>query len=313
MKSSVRIDVLVVASGVALLAPMVSRAAEPPVFPASVHLAKSAQTGTTTYQFTTIDAPGSSDTEAFGINTPGVVTGFYLIQGFAHGFIWRNGSITTADVPGAVHTLLGDVSEPGLVIGNAGHFFQQHAVMYSIHTGTFTTLPDVGTMPMNFGNGINPQGTAVGSAAMGDLGLSFDNIAWIWDGRAYSFFNAPGATGFGTSADGINASGQVSGYFQDAGGVFHGFVKDGSSFTQIDVPGATATFGYAINSRTDVVGWYTDQQNDTHGFVLSRGKFTTIDVPGSLGTMVTGVNNKGELAGLWFAATATHSFIASPR
>jgi hypothetical protein len=211
-----------------------------------------------------------------------------------------------------VHTLLGDVSEPGLVVGNYGSFFLQHAAIYSIRTGTFTTLPDVPNMPMNFGNGINPQGIAVGSTAMGDLGASFNNIAWTWDGREYSFFNVPGASGFGTAAGGINAPGQVSGYFQGANGSFHGFVKEGSTFTQIDVPGASNTFGYAINSRTDLAGWYFDQQGGEHGFVLSRGTFTTIDVPVSLGTMVTGINDKGELAGLWFAADATHAFTASP-
>jgi len=102
----------------------------------------------------------------------------------------------------------------------------------------------------------------------------------------------------------------MAGYFQDANGSFHGFLKDGSTFTQIDVPGAKDTFGYAINSRTDLAGWYVDQQGVEHGFVLSGGNFTTIDVPGSLGTLVTGINQKGELAGLWFAANATHAFTA---
>jgi hypothetical protein len=168
MKSKYRVEVLVVAAGAALLAPVVSRASHPTTLPASARLAQTARAGTTTYQFTTIDAPGSSDTEAYGFNTPGLVTGFYLIQGHANGFIWQNGSITTADHPGALHTLLGDVNEPGLVIGNYGSFFLQHAAIYSIRTGAFTTLPDVPNLPMNFGNGINPQGIAVGSAAMGN-------------------------------------------------------------------------------------------------------------------------------------------------
>jgi hypothetical protein len=292
--------------------------------------------GSSQYQFTTIDAPGASDTEAYGINNPGIVTGFYVIQGRGHGFVWRNGSLTTVDHPGALDTLLGDVNDPGLVIGNYGPFETQHATIYNIATGTFTTLPDVPNLPVNIGDGINAQGIAVGSAGMGNVSVTFSNVGWIWDGRAYSFFSVPGSAGFGTTAGGINARGQVSGYFQDASGGFHGFLKHGSTFTQIDVPGATDTFAYAINNRTDLAGWYVDQQGVTHGFVLSGGmdqqgdnqqgdnqqgdnqgfvlsgrKFTTIDVPGSLGTMVTGINEKGELAGLWFAANATHAFIAS--
>ena len=146
---------------------------------------------------------------------------------------------------------------------------------------------------------------------MGNVSATFNNVGWIWDGRAYSFFTVPGAAGFGTTAGGINAPGQVSGYFQDASGGFHGFLKHGSTFTQIDVPGATNTFAYAINNRQDLAGWYEDQQHHFHGFVLSGGTFMTIDVPGSLATLVTGINNNGELVGLWFDSSATHGFLAS--
>jgi probable HAF family extracellular repeat protein len=310
MKSRYRIAVLVITAVAGLLSPVIVRAAHPHIFQAPFYLAQTAQPGTKDYQFTTFDAPGTSDTEAYGINNPGVVPGFYVVQGRAHGFVWRNGSLMTVDHPDARNTLLGDVNEPGLVVGNYGPFDLQHAATYDIRTGTWTTLPDVPNLPMNIGNGINPQGIAVGSAAMGNLNVTFNSVAWIWDGREYSFFNVPGAAGFGTTAGGINAPGQVAGYFQDANGSFHGFLKDGSTFTQIDVPGAKDTFGYAINSRTDLAGWYVDQQGVEHGFVLSGGNFTTIDVPGSLGTLVTGINQKGELAGLWFAANATHAFTA---
>jgi uncharacterized membrane protein len=310
MKSRYRIAGLVVTAVAGLLSPVLSRAAHAPIFPSSLHLAQSAQPGTKDYQFTTFDAPGAFATTAFGINTPGLVAGEYFVQGIAHGFLRQNGVLTTVDHPGARNTLLGDVNEPGLVVGNYGPFALQHAAIYDIGTGTWSTLPDVPNLPINIGNGINPQGMAVGSAGMGDLNVQFNNVAWIWDGRAYSFFTVPGAAGFGTTAGGINARGQVSGNFQDANGGFHGFLKDGSTLTQIDVPGATATFGYAINSRTDLAGWYTDQQGDTHGFVLSGGAYTTIDVPGSLATVVVGINNKGELAGYWYDVNAIHAFTA---
>jgi hypothetical protein len=100
--------VLVVTAVAGLLSPVVLRASHPPIFPAS--LAQTAQPGTKGYQFTTIDAPGTSDTEAYGINNPGVVPGFYVVQGRAHGFVWRNGSLITVDHPDARNTLLGGVN-----------------------------------------------------------------------------------------------------------------------------------------------------------------------------------------------------------
>ena len=314
MKWRCSVEVLAVAACAAVLTPVVSRAAHPPTIPSGVHAARTTPTivdpsGNAQYQFTTIDAPGASDTEAYGINNPGLVTGFYVVNGTGHGFLWRNGTLTTIDQGSGSNTLLGDVNEPGMAAGNYGPFDAQHAAIFSIRAGTFTTLPDVPNLPINLGNGINPQGDAVGSAAMGSVAAPFNSVGWIWDGRKYSFFSVPGAAGLGTEAIGINAPGSVSGYFQDVNGSFHGFLKQGSKFTTIDVPGATDTFAYGLNNSGEQVGYYVDQQGNVHGFVLRGGSFTTIDVPGSLATLVTAVNERGDLAGLWFDSNAIHAFL----
>jgi hypothetical protein len=289
-------------------------ASHPPIIPSSVHTSRQTQStgdpkGAAQYQFTTIDVPGTSDTEAYGINNTDLVSGFYVVNGTGHAFLWRNGILTTLPDKGS-NTLLGEVNEPGFVVGNYGPFEAQHAAIYSIRANTWTTLPDVPNLPINLGNGINPQGTAVGSASMGSVAEPSGSIGWIWDGSNYSFFTVPGATGLGTEAVGINAPGQISGYFEDVNGSFHGFLKQGSRFTQIDVPGATDTFAYGINNPGDQVGYYVDQEGNVHGFVLRAGNFTTIDVPGSGGTIVTNINEPGDLTGLWFDQNGTHAFIA---
>src|SRR5215471_7390242 len=84
----------------------------------------------------------------------------------------------------------------------------------------------------------------------------------------YSFttFNAPGATGFGTNAFGINNSGQIVGLFYDAGNTAtHGFLDTGGSFTTINVPGATSTYAYGINDSGQIVGYFVDALG-SHGF-----------------------------------------------
>jgi len=322
MRSRYRLAVFITAASAALLTPVVLRATHPPTIPLPARAAKTMQStpnpsGTPQYRFTTIDAPGTSDTEAYGINNPGVITGFYVVNGIGHGFWWRSGVLMTVDHPGPsnTNTLLGDVSEPGLVAGNYGPFDTQHAAIYHIGTDTWTTLPDVPNLPINLGNGINPQGIVVGSAATGSVAAPKNSVGWTWDGRKYSLFTVPGegegADDLGTEAVGINAPGDVSGYFQDVNGTFHGFLKHGSAFTHIDVPGATDTFAFGLNNRGDQVGYFLDQEGGIHGFVLSAGTFTTIDVPGSLATLVTNINDKGDLSGLWFDANSTHAFTAS--
>jgi hypothetical protein len=291
-------------------------ASHPPAIPPTVHIASTAQFGidssrNTQYQFTTIDVPGVSDTEAYGINNSGLVSGFYVVNGIGHGFLWRNGTFQFVDHNPGPDTLLGDVNEPGMVAGNYGSFTLQHAAIYSIGTGTWMQLPDIANLPINLGNGINPQGHAVGSVSMGTLAAPLNSTGWVWDGSKYSFFTVPGAAGLGTEAVSINAPGQVSGYFQDMSGSFHGFLKQGARITTVDVPAALDTFATGLNNSGEQVGYFVDSQGGTHGFVLSGGTFTTIDVPGSLATLVNGINEKGDLVGLWFDSSATHAFLAS--
>src|SRR5215467_646140 len=70
----------------------------------------------------------------------------------------------------------------------------------------------------------------------------------------YSFttIDVPGA--INTQAFGINDSGQIVGFFDDALGG-HGFVLDtGGNFTTIDVPGASSTRAFGINDSGQIVG-----------------------------------------------------------
>lgn len=311
-----RFGIIALAMPLAMLTSIALKASRPPVVPGGVHTAATTQATADPpgqYHFTTINVPGATDTWAYGINDTGVVTGFYSNTGptgIGYGYVWRNGSFTRVfhnpNDP-TENTLFGEVNDLGLVVGNYGPTTTQHAAIYSIPSGQWTTLPDVPNMPFNYGNGINLFGIATGA-----VGTLTSTTGWTWDGRSYSFFSVPGAALSGTFSNGINDLGVVSGYYQDANGAYHGFRKEGSQFTNIDVPGATGTFAYGLNDFGDQVGNYTDQQGNNHGFLLRAGKFTTVDVPGSVGTIVTNVNNLGVLVGLWFDANGdNHGFVAT--
>ena len=271
-----------------------------------------AGSGSTQYVFTSINAPGASDTEAFGINNADLVTGFYVINGFGHGFWWLNGTLHAVQHSNDPdeNTLLGHANDLGLIAGNYGPPTVQHAAIYSIVGNKWTTLPDVPGKPINIGNGINFWGFAVGAAGTVTVTGSSDAVGWIWDGKQYSFFSAPGAALAGTEPVGINALGLISGYFQDASQSFHGFLKAGSKFTNIDVPGATDTFALGINNFADQAGYYFGQDGNIHGFVLHAGVFTTVDVPGASITLVTDINDGGDLSGLTIDDSGTHAFLA---
>src|SRR5262245_30575176 len=111
MKRRSLVEMLAVVVCTAVLIPVVSKASHPPVIPAVAHAARTTQSlvdppGNGQYQFTTIDVPNTSDTEAFGINNTGLVSGFYTVNGTGHGFLWRDGTVTTVDQGSGSNTLL---------------------------------------------------------------------------------------------------------------------------------------------------------------------------------------------------------------
>ena len=87
----------------------------------------------------------------------------------------------------------------------------------------------------------------------------------------------PGASS--TQAWGINARGEIVGFYTSADSVTHGFALRWNQFRAIDVPDAASTSANALNGHGDIVGSYVDANNVTHGFVLSGGQFTTVDFP----------------------------------
>ncbi|MBD5654219.1 MAG: hypothetical protein IAI50_03435, partial [Candidatus Eremiobacteraeota bacterium] len=132
----------------------------------------------------------------------------------------------------------------------------------------------------------------------------------------FTVFDAPGAglehgSGEGTVAYSVNDNGAISGQFEDAESVYHGFIRSpNGSFTTIDVPGAgtaggQGTFAMSINSGGATAGNFIDETG-SHGFVRSpAGKISTFDAPNSWGTVVcqsSCLNQQGEVAGYYYVA-----------
>jgi hypothetical protein len=198
-----------------------------------------------------------------------------------------------------------------VITGNYDDLIVGSAALYDVRTGTWHPLPDIPGKSFNTGNDINNAGIVTGSA----FDATFNHgVGWVWDGRAYSFFSVPGATGFGTYSSGINDRRQIVGDFEDSSGARHGFLKEGIAFTIINVPSAHDTVPLSINAHGDIVGYYGDRSNDVrHGFILRRGRVITVDYPGVANTWITYINDVGDLAGYYQDSTGIqHGFIAAP-
>ena len=157
------------------------------------------------------------------------------------------------------------------------------------------------------------------------LGTYFDNaggsFGFIESGRRPPItLNYPGTSGV-THPSAMNDADISDGNYQDAGGVFDGWIRSATGkFTQIDDPLAGTQNGQGtapqnINDAGIIVGDYVDNNGVIHGFVDRNGTFTTVDAPGAgtasgQGTYVLGINDEGVLTGDYVDASGlSHSFV----
>jgi probable HAF family extracellular repeat protein len=118
----------------------------------------------------------------------------------------------------------------------------------------------------------------------------------------FSTIDFPGAVL--TNAQGINAGGEVVGFYVDTLGKTHGFVMSGGAYRSIDYPNADATQLRGIGPSGDVVGTY-QRQNESggvpiHGFLLTRhGDFHPIDFPGHQNTIAQRILPDGSILGCY--------------
>jgi hypothetical protein len=113
------------------------------------------------------------------------------------------------------------------------------------------------------------------------LSTWFASAAWLQphtqERTEIIIFDPPGTgtgPGQGSVAEAINPAGAIVGYYLDASGVNHGFLRDqDGAFTTFDVSGAgtglfQGTFGLAINPAGAIVGFdIVDATGLSHSFL----------------------------------------------
>jgi probable HAF family extracellular repeat protein len=135
----------------------------------------------------------------------------------------------------------------------------------------------------------------------------------------FSTIDFPGATF--SNAQGVNAGGDVVGFYTDQAGKTHGFIYSGGNFQSVDYPDARSTQLRGIGPSGDVVGAY-QRQNESgavpiHGFLLTRhGDFQSIDYPGHQNTIAQRILPDGTILGCYHDADTMgtmHGMVVSRR
>ncbi|HTS34399.1 MAG TPA: hypothetical protein VMH04_01940 [Candidatus Solibacter sp.] len=266
------------------------------------------------FRYQTIDFPGSTITQAFGLNERGDVVGDYTDSaGNVHGFLLSNGTFSSIDYPGAILTSARSINDAGEIVGAFSTANDPDAAHgYVLRAGKFTRKdfphsPDCDIL------GVDERGDITGSFGRSDG----TEAGYFTKGGRYTSFVVPGSAPNSTGPHGINDNLQVVGFYTDAvnADVTHGFLLDGATFITVDYPGATSSALFGINEHGEIAGSCQCNDGANHSFVLSDGLFTIVSYPVSEAiTKARGINDRDEVVGYYQTTDGViHGFIATPK
>ena len=189
--------------------------------------------------FTTLDPAGSIDTQATGVSGSNVVGWYYDAGGVEHGFLYQP--------LGTLGTTTWEQNETGY----------SSAITISDGTGPFGTLTQSG-LPAGLtaslsGSTITISGTPTVAGTFNDIQISVTDANGEVASGTYSLTITPAPTlatwgvttldpagSTFTQVTGVSGS-NVVGWYEDASGVNHGFLYNGTTFTTLDPAGSIST------------------------------------------------------------------------
>ena len=119
----------------------------------------------------------------------------------------------------------------------------------------------------------------------------------------YTSMDVPVPGAVATGVFGINAGGEVVGFYRDAANRQHGFVLGRDGFRPIDFPDAILTDARGISPDGEVVGAYRNPGEpavNLHGYRLTRqGEYVPVDYPGHTSTIAQRIGPDGTIYGCY--------------
>jgi hypothetical protein len=262
----------------------------------------SAQAVTYTFQ-DIIDPVNPTFTQALGINGAGTIVGYGNMTIFNGFQLTLPASFTRLNVPGATGgTQVFGITANGLTTDG---FSVSPTWVTSgfVHTGTtFTPIFQAAFTQLL---GINASGTtAAGYSSTDPAGMVNQHALTVSGGPSFASptftdINALLPANFNSQATGVNNSGEVVGFYQNAAGDFSAFMDIGGTITSFQFPGSLSTQALGVNNLGEIVGDYVDAAGVMHGFLDNLGAFTTLDPTGSTATTINGINDQGTVVGFY--------------
>jgi hypothetical protein len=230
----------------------------------------------------TLNAPVGVDTVLNGIDNGNIVGSYYdgsAGNPLVRSFLYTSNSWIYLDAPGAHYTDAKDISGTKIVGAyRTGDYMigmpEHHGFIYE--NGVWTTLSE---------NGAEAYGID-GNNIVGSNGSSF-----LLNNGQYELFNSPFNPGqySGSGATGISGS-TIVGYAWGSNPE-NGYIKNGSNFTLLEMPGAYMTNPQDIQGNSVVGVVYTDNTyTSSKGFLYDGTNWTLLEMPGATSTRANGID-----------------------
>jgi hypothetical protein len=284
------------------------------------------------YTFTSIDYPGAVDTQVFGVNNSGQVTGDgFDAVGASSPFVYdaKKGSYTLIASPPGLNAVVFGINEAGVMAGGVDDGLNESGFVRN-KKGAYTTFSHPGCADAE-ARGVNNSGLVAGwGTGCGGPG----SIGFVYDPASNAFIDfLPSPT---TIVQGINGKGQVVGSVRlDAGVACTGCPPGSYGFLR--APSGAVTY-FRVNGEETSARGITDS-GQIAGTALDSGFVTTLAglpyeaitipnaallaFPGAVQTTPEGITNGGDIVGIWteflggdpndLANYKLHGFIATKK
>ena len=304
-------------------------------------IARGSGTKTYAFAFKSFDCFFSTYTQPLGVNSQGLIVGYYqTAAGLDQGFTY-NGTTCTSVSTAGTETLLYGVNNAGQYVGTIGHkgYLFKGSSRIPITCDLFSTVPqainDDGQVAGYYedSSGIehgflwNPQpqpnGTCTFPINVGTIASPLEDKVRILgiDGFAniLGMYESSGGSCTSTSSTGVCSYGFLKNAYPGAGTapVAVAFPSGAVNCDFAITPPPPCYSLYKVNNNEEMVGtWTAYPSNTSHGFLDVKGHFTNIDCPSRDCPNVTNSYAFGisetQIVGSWLDTSFhTHGFVAT--
>jgi hypothetical protein len=261
------------------------------------------------YRYRQFDVPfaGAMSTNVTGLDSQGTLVGVYQdAHGQTQGFLLR----PRQTIVPLFHLVPLGLTDSGLIVGSY-ITITGDLRGFVAQDGTFLILSvpparreepyALQTEPVN----INEAGVVVGDYLSG-VDRQYHGFRYDPATRVYTTIDWPGATSTGWT--GINATGQMVGFYFTDAFRYHGISFDGTTLSALTIPGIDEPQPVGITDDGTIAG-----NTDAHAWVFKDGVVEEIAYPGAAFTDLSGIRNDGVVYGAFMTeAGEMHGFLAWP-